>query len=575
MRSACLNRSAAHGVLLARLALAVLLSLGGRRALAAPVLDLRGEGVGARPTRAALEAAVRAPGDSAALSAALGKVVERLQEQGYWRARARGRWETSERLVVTVDEGARVRLASLALRVTPADDSVRVARALELGSGGWAMPGALGAAIERGVTRLVHDGYPYAELGVHECNVDSAGAHVTLAGVLGPRVTIGDVRIEGLHVTRPDVARRAMGRLVRMPFQPEAADAARERLAQLGLFRSVEYAGLESAGDWSRGTLVYKVEETKYNRFEGVIGAQGDAGVVGTANLELDNLLGTGRAAALRWDARGHGSTDLGARYTEPLVAGLPLRLEASLEQELRDTTFTRTRWGGRARWALSAADGVELGVDEERVVQPRDEVAEARLENTVFALERITLDDPVGPSRGARVKVEATQTFKRETLRPQGTRTARASAIQGESEWIRPLRPSSGLALELRAAGKFSSERVLPVFERYPLGGATSLRGFDEEAFRVDRYALSRLEWRWYVGTPRQRLYTFWDHAWGETRTRALDGRELWATLNADGLGFGLRLETAAGLAGIDYGLEPGRPPLEGKIHLRLVSSF
>src|SRR5439155_24826911 len=138
-------------------------------------------------------------------------------------------------------------------------------------------------------------------------------------------VTIGEVRIEGLHVTRPEVARRAMGRLVNAPFQPDLANAARERLAQLGLFRAVEYRGLESAGDWSRGTLVYRVEEMKYNRFEGVIGTQGDAGTVGTANLQLDNVLGTGRAAALRGDARGRGLNDLGTRYAEPLVAGLPL----------------------------------------------------------------------------------------------------------------------------------------------------------------------------------------------------------------------------------------------------------
>ena len=337
----------------------------------------------------------------------------------------------------------------------------------------------------------------------------------------------------------------------------------------------MEYRGLESAGDWSRGTLVYRVEEMKYNRFEGVVGTQGEAGTVGTANLELQNLLGTGRAVALRWEARGRGFSDLGARYSEPLVAGLPLRLAGSLEQELRDTTYSRTRWGARAHWTLTAADGVELVFEEERVVQPRAEAAEARLENTGSGLTRVTFDDPIGPRQGGQVRIEATQTFKRETLRPQGERTARASAIEAHGEWIRPLGPSGGLALELDGAGRFSSERVVPVFERFPLGGAASLRGFDEEAFRVDRYLLSRLEWRRYVGTPRQRIYVFWDHAWAETRTRAPGGTERWVTVNPNGLGFGLRLETAAGLAGIDYGLEPGRAPLEGKIHLRLVSCF
>jgi hypothetical protein len=39
--------------------------------------------------------------------------------------------------------------------------------------------------------------------------------------------------------------------------------------------------------------------------------------------------------------------------------------------------------------------------------------------------------------------------------------------------------------------------------------------------------------------------------------------------------VGFGLRLEAAGGLLGLDYGLEPGRAALEGKVHLQLVTTF
>jgi outer membrane translocation and assembly module TamA len=39
--------------------------------------------------------------------------------------------------------------------------------------------------------------------------------------------------------------------------------------------------------------------------------------------------------------------------------------------------------------------------------------------------------------------------------------------------------------------------------------------------------------------------------------------------------VGFGLRFDSPAGRIGVDYGLEPGRPPAEGKLHLQLVSSF
>ena len=130
-------------------------------------------------------------------------------------------------------------------------------------------------------------------------------------------------------------------------------------------------------------------------------------------------------------------------------------------------------------------------------------------------------------------------------------------------------------MSLELASAGRFSTESVLPLYERYPLGGAATLRGYDEEQFRVDRYALSRLEWRMYTGPSQQRVFLFWDHAWMATRVAQPDGGSRLVPLARDGIGFGLRLEAAGGLVGLDYGLEPGRPALEGKVHLRLVSTF
>jgi outer membrane protein assembly factor BamA len=348
-----------------------------------------------------------------------------------------------------------------------------------------------------------------------------------------------------------------------------------ERLAQLGLFRNVSFEGLEGEADWSRAQLVYRVEEPRYNRFEAVAGFQGDAGTAGLARLDLGNLLGTGRSGALRWESRGRGRSDFEARYAEPLLFGAPLRLEGVMQQQIQDSLYARTRWGGRGRFTLGAQEWLEVGWEQERVVQERGELERAEIQSTLFALERSTLDEPLAPRRGSRTRLDAAQSFKREILRPSGERSARASAAGLRGEWHRPFRRAAGLSLELTGAGRLSSQRVLPLFERYAVGGAASLRGHDEEAFRVDRFALSRLEWRWFLGQGGQRAFLFWDHAAMGTRLALPQGGDRLVVLQRDGVGFGLRLETAGGLVGVDYGLEPGRPPLEGKIHLQLVSTF
>lgn len=572
----------AGGILMVAVMLSALVGAGGARAVAR--LEYRGTGLPRREVESLAVPALRAPGDSAALAALLGTVVARLQELGHLEARAQATWDTGRvALRLETREGPLFRLRSVTIETSDRSDSAAFAAGLTRRAGDAASPGAAGAAGEHALRTVADEGYPYARLSLCRFAVDTAGAGpgvargvaLSYAGTRGPRVVITGLRVDGLKVTRPEVARRSAGRVVGRPWDRAAALAARERLAQLGLFRNVTFEGLEGEADWGRARLVYRVEEPRFNRFEAVAGFQGDAGTAGLARLELGNLLGTGRSAALRWESRGRGRSDFEARYAEPLLLGAPLRLEGVLQQQIQDSLYARTRWGARARFTLGAQERLEVGWERQRVVQEHGELERADIQSTLFALERSTLDEPLAPRRGTRTRLDAAQSFKREVLRPSGARSSRASAAELHGEWHRPFGRATGLSLELAGAGRLSSQRVLPLFERYVVGGAASLRGHDEEAFRVDRYALSRLEWRWFLGSGGQRVFAFWDHAVMGTRLALPPGGDRFVVTQRDGAGFGLRIETPGGLVGVDYGLEPGRPPLEGKIHLQLVSTF
>lgn len=516
--------------------------------------------------------------DSAQVRLGLGRLVARLQNGGWLDARATATTMAGRRdWRITVREGPRYRLASLSLETSSREDSLVFGAALGLAPGGWASVSAVGDAVARAVDGAVARGWPYARLAVAAFDWDSAGARVRLSGALGPRVTVESVRLEGLSVTRPALVRRVMGPLAGRPFDPVAAEAARDRVAQLGLFNRVTYEGLEGRGDWTKADLVYQFEEPRYYSVEGVVGLQGDREVVGLARIQLDNLAGTGRAALLAWESRGKGRQDFAARYAEPFLFGTPLRLELAISQQLEDTLWTHTVWGAQGVFPLGARGRGELGVDQERVVQPAGVVSQASLQTTRSAFQTDRRDDPRIGRRGLFARIEGAESFKTEHLRAGGRRKSNVGTVSGVFELLRPLRPGprgAVLSLELRAAGRFSSVRALDTWERLPLGGASSLRGFDERQFLVDRYALTRLEWRLPVGSGGQRVALFWDHAYTVTR-EGLAGEDRLARDSHDGVGFGLRLATRGGLAGLDYGLEPSRPPTEGKIHLRLVSSF
>jgi outer membrane protein assembly factor BamA len=549
-------------------------------------LEIRGWPLSAHDAEGGFATALRAPGDSLALASALSRAEMRLQASGWLDARLTARWSPdSTRLVFTTVPGERYRWGALTLAVPPGD-STRLASFLRWPHGEPADPEQLTTVVERSLTAAESQGHAWAQLAVTGWEPDSGRVDVRLSGVLGPRVTITGVRIDGLKVTRRDVAERALGKLTNQAYDPAVARGAAARLAQLGVFSRAEYTGLDGGPQWQTGTLAYRVEEPRYNRFEGAAGVQSDKSLVGLANLQLGNLLGTARAMTLGWQSRGPGRSDFQADYTEPFVFGLPFRFEAALHQELQDSTYTRTRWGAKLGYALGTGDRIDIGLEEEHVVQPRGLVSNADLQNTVFAYERDSRDDLVSPRRGSRVQTTGTGVFKTETFRPttpgagEQTQHSNAGVADLRAETHRRVRASTGLSLELWGNGRFSSQPILSDYERTPVGGAATLRGHDEEEFRVDRVALSRLEYRWFPSASGERVSVFWDHALMFTREAVTDSLgnvlgDRGHTQSADGVGFGLRLRAAGGLVDVDYGLAPGRGFLDGRIHLRLVSTF
>jgi len=562
-----------------RMPVAVLLALTATTmATAAPGVTVRDWPGPEREVSALLADALRAPADSLALARGRRALAMRLQAMGYLQARLTAAWSDSgERAVlrVRVEPGARSVYAPVEVAMTGADSAL-IAGVLAPLAGQPADPARFEQSLTQALAAADARGQAWAQLTVSDWRVDSALVRTRVTGTLGPVVQVNDVRVSGLSVTQPALVRRAMGRLTGMPYRPLAAREAAERLLQLGVFQRAEFLGLEGGADWRQGVLTYRVEEPRYNRVEGAVGVQGENGVVGLARLELGNLLGTGRAVGLDWQRRGRGLSDLQARYREPLVLGWPLAVEASVAQQLQDTLYTRDRFGVRGVLGVGMRERVEMGFEEERVVQTRGLVRNVDLANTMFALSRDGRDDAVSPRRGTRARIAATQVARRERLSDGSRQRSRAAALEVALEGHRRAGPRAGWALEATAGGRLDGDRVLGEYERTPVGGAATLRGHDEEEFRVDRMLRTRLEFRWFLAARGERLHAFWDHAEMETREGlASGGGSRLRRQRADGVGLGLRLPAAGGLVDLDYGLAPGRGAFEGRIHLRLVTAF
>ena len=83
--------------------------------------------------------------------------------------------------------------------------------------------------------------------------------------------------------------------VVGLPYNPVRLEAARRRIAELGVFRRVGEPRIGTLGD-DRGVVTFPLEETAASSFDGAIGFQGEGqSVTGLADLQLGNLGGSAR----------------------------------------------------------------------------------------------------------------------------------------------------------------------------------------------------------------------------------------------------------------------------------------
>ena len=108
-----------------------------------------------------------------------------------------------------------------------------------------------------------------------------------------------------------------------------------------------------------------------------------------------------------------------------------------------------------------------------------------------------------------------------------------------------------------------------IPPTELFYLGGANTLRGYDEDWFFGPRRVYANIEYRLLVGRTSQ-FFVFTDLG----AVTQVDQPTVFDPLRV-GYGFGMRLESKGGLLRMDYGLAEGRSALEGKIHVNLGTSF
>ncbi|MCO4745984.1 MAG: BamA/TamA family outer membrane protein [Proteobacteria bacterium] len=379
-------------------------------------------------------------------------------------------------------------------------------------------PQALEVLARRIVSAHRDAGYLEADARVVSRLYDASSYNATLEVTSGDQILLRSVVTRGARRTRNGFLRREVDQQVGTAVTSESLDDLRRQLVDLGIFRTVDLALL---GDEPGRDLLITVEERPIHSWEVGGGGSTDQGIRAFGRYTRHNLWGRAHRLDVfgavgveyasdslsdwRPDFRTEPEWRAGLTYTAPRF---PLRSQrVVIDLLLREQRFERTyemgQFGVAAGLitALPSKTQIRLGarlegrrLEEADVgallpgevwtehLRPGDgPLTRWRVQDT---LEAIALqdwrDDPLSPTRGAVVRLLG-------EIAPGGVGISGSSVSFMKTEarvtgWI-PLR---GATLRITAEGGHAfmlADGLLPLEDRYRLGGTGSLRGFRRDA--------------------------------------------------------------------------------------------
>lgn len=414
-----------------------------------------------------------------------------------------------------------------------------------------------------------------------ELNEKTGQTDITFTITENTQVFVDHIDVEGNKATKSYVLRREVTQKEGEVFSASKIRRSQEKLMNLGFLDDVNPV-LNPTSDPDKVDLVFDVTEGKPGMLTAGAGVSSTDGLVGTLSLSHMNLFGRAQKMSLSWNF-GKKVQDYYLSWSTPWIGNHPTTLGMDVfntrhYKPYQDTlsAYTEKRTGGK----------VTIG--------PRFEEDKYHL-TTSYTYEKVRIYDvddayagelTEGTSVTSSIYVEFARDTRDNTWDPtRGSRTSlgveyAGGPLQGEVNYYKPtLSHSYNLKLfdiddypfvlsignRLGMIGRFGDTKTVPVYERFFLGGADTVRGYSNNG-QVGPlnggkvYDVMNIEFKFPLAREKRRTIVQWaffldignswdsfDDVSGRFGTRTSD-------LKA-GAGFGIRFTTPAFPIRLDWG--------------------
>lgn len=518
------------------------------------------------------------------LHVAAREVVASFQREGYYFARVDSHGldtsQTPPTVAFYVSRGEQVSIGRLRLEGVTALDSLDLLRRMDTRPGRVLDQQRLEADIDVLLRQYEEAGFPLTKIRVRDIHLlpgDSSALALTLHVEEGGAPVLVRVEPSGAErTTRAYLARVAELREGK-PLIGYDPVAIQQRLEATAFFQEVGLPELYLESDTGVVVRIPLVEEAP-GAFDLVLGylppegGTGRGSLVGNGHLLFRNLFGGGRQFSLQLNRLPGQVSSVDVRTSDPYLLGLPVSVEGRFEGIQQDSTYGKQGYGLEVGYRLRGGLHLFGTVGREvtrpgqggfRLVNGRQRVARATAFFAGIGVRIQRVDRRINPRRG----------FFLDTNFEQGRkeRLARRATAEGDTTNERTLLRQERLRARGRAFLPTFSRQVLVLggdvlflrsnefdaSDLFRFGGATSLRGYDEEQFLVPFATRMLVEYRYQLDRTSYG-FVFFDLGYVE-RSRTINFDPVRGFFPGYGLGF--QVGTGIGLINLSLAANTEEP--------------
>ncbi len=496
---------------------------------------------------------------------------------------------------VKIREGKRLRIGDISLIGNKLFSQSVILRELRMRKGQFFTQTSLEQGIERIQLLYSEHGHPKVEIEPTIINLSVGAGRINLSLQIREevKVKLSEIKVSGLKKTKTDVVLRELPLKVNDYYDQRKIDQSYHRLRNLGYFHHIQPNLLEQGPSEDLIIFHAKVTEARTGRLIGILGyappVEGSESVpqlTGVVEFGETNLLGTGRDVNFYWKSGLLKALRLG--YKEPWILGKPITLGITYSQLKQLSPFNDAEseeqaasLSGNTAFGRFYESEVTLGYKRIKFAGYTSPLPVATPQDTNPISINTSLDSiPDSIERGTKysVTLRLTRDSRDYFLNPKhGRRDSFAVELSRSDFKLRKIWldlqqyfqtwENQIIAIELHGAAAWGVN--IPPTEMFYLGGADTLRGYDEDWFSGPRRVHANLEYRFLMGRNSQ-IFTFVDLG----SVTFIDRPSVFDKLRI-GYGIGARLESKGGIIQLDYGLAAGDSALRGKIHVKLGAAF